>query len=40
VHLACRTQIASDGIGLALGTLSDLRGSIGTVSQPLLIRAR
>ncbi len=40
VHLACRTQIAADGIGLALGTLSDARGSIGEVSQPLLVRAR
>ncbi|MGY1680652.1 hypothetical protein [Geodermatophilus sp. SYSU D01176] len=28
-HLACRTQIAADGIGLCLGTLSDARGSIG-----------
>jgi hypothetical protein len=40
VHLACRTQIAADGIGLCLGTLSDARGSIGEVSQPLLIQAR
>ncbi|SDX74330.1 hypothetical protein SAMN05661080_01014 [Modestobacter sp. DSM 44400] len=40
VHLACRTQIAADGIGLCLGTLSDARGSIGEVSQPLLVRAR
>jgi hypothetical protein len=40
VHLACRTQIAADGIGLALGTLSDSRGAIGEVSQPLLVRAR
>ncbi len=30
----------ADGIGLCLGTLSDARGSIGEVSQPLLVRAR
>ena len=40
VHLSCHTQIAADGIGLCLGTLSDARGSIGEVSQPLLVRAR
>ena len=40
VHLACRSQLADDGIGLSLGTLSDVRGSIGTVSQPLLVQAR
>ena len=40
VHLSCRSQIADDGIGLSLGTLSDVRGSIGTVSQPLLVQAR
>jgi hypothetical protein len=40
VHLACRTQIAADGIGLSLGTLSDARGVIGSVSQPLLVQAR
>lgn len=40
VHLACRTQLGDDGIGLCLGTLSDARGAIGSVSQPLLIRAR
>ncbi|MGY1841863.1 MULTISPECIES: thioesterase family protein [unclassified Modestobacter] len=40
VHLSCRTSIAADGIGLCLGTLSDARGEIGQVSQPLLVRAR
>jgi hypothetical protein len=40
VHLSCRSQIADDGIGLCLGTISDARGSIGTVSQPLLVQAR
>ncbi|WP_448616191.1 thioesterase family protein [Modestobacter sp. URMC 112] len=40
VHLACRTQIAADGIGLCLGTISDARGAIGEVSQPLLVQAR
>ena len=40
VYLACRTQIAADGIGLCLGTLSDAAGEIGQVSQPLLVRER
>lgn len=40
VHLSCRTQIAADGIGLCTGTLSDVRGAIGTVAQPLLVQAR
>ena len=40
VHLSCRTRIADDGIGLCLGDISDARGSIGTVSQPLLVQAR
>ncbi|MGY2078272.1 thioesterase family protein, partial [Blastococcus sp. SYSU DS0828] len=40
VHLACRTQIAADGIGLCHGELSDERGSIGEVAQPLLVQAR
>ncbi|OMQ15186.1 hypothetical protein A7K94_0211295 [Modestobacter sp. VKM Ac-2676] len=40
VHLSCRTSIAADGIGLCLGTLSDARGEIGQVSQPLLVQER
>jgi len=40
VHLSCRSQLAADGIGLSLGDLSDVRGAIGTVSQPLLVQAR
>ena len=40
VHLAARSQLSDDGIGLTLGTLSDSRGPIGEVSQPLLVRAR
>jgi hypothetical protein len=39
-HLACRTDLADDGIGLAHGELSDRDGLIGEVSQPLLVRAR
>ncbi|MDK3256589.1 hypothetical protein [Blastococcus capsensis] len=34
------TQIAADGIGLCHGELSDMRGSIGEVAQPLLVQAR
>jgi acyl-Coa thioesterase superfamily protein/acyl-CoA thioesterase superfamily protein len=40
VHLAARTLLAPDGIGLAEGDLSDLTGKIGLVAQPLLVRAR
>ena len=40
VHLACRTQVAAEGIGLSLGTISDARGVLGEVSQPLLVRSR
>jgi Thioesterase-like superfamily len=39
-HLACRTRLADDGVGLAHGDLSDHDGLIGEVSQPLLVRAR
>ena len=39
-HLACRTQLADDGVGLAHGDLSDRDGVIGEVAQPLLVRAR
>ena len=40
VHLACRTTLSDDGIGLAAGELYDVDGSIGQVAQPLLVRAR
>ncbi|MGK5684967.1 thioesterase family protein [Actinoplanes sp. URMC 104] len=40
VHLACRTQLSDDGLGLASGELFDLDGAIGQVAQPLLVRAR
>ena len=40
VHLAARTDLTADGLGLAHGTLSDERGRLGVVSQPLLVRAR
>ncbi|MGY1709718.1 thioesterase family protein [Geodermatophilus sp. SYSU D00758] len=40
VHLSCRTELAEDGIGLCTGTLADPRGTVGSVVQPLLVRAR
>ena len=40
VHLACRTRIGDNGLGLCTGTISDARGVYGEVTQPLLIRAR
>jgi hypothetical protein len=40
VHLACRTYLADDGVGLARADLSDLDGLIGEVAQPLLVQKR
>jgi len=40
VHLACRTYLAEDGVGLARADLSDLDGLIGEVAQPLLVQKR
>ena len=40
VHLDCRTQLATDGLGLCSGVLSDEHGGLGEVSQPLLVRER
>ncbi|WP_030438552.1 thioesterase family protein [Actinoplanes subtropicus] len=40
VHMACRTTLSDDGLGLAEATLSDSGGKIGQVAQPLLVRAR
>jgi Thioesterase-like superfamily len=40
VHLACRTLLSEDGLGLTEGDLFDLTGKIGQVAQPLVVRAR
>ncbi|MEI4273439.1 thioesterase family protein [Klenkia sp. LSe6-5] len=40
VHLACRTSIGANGLGLCTGTISDAGGLVGEVSQPLLVRER
>jgi len=40
VHMACRTILSDDGLGLAEAALSDASGKIGQVAQPLLVRAR
>ena len=40
VHIAARTTLSADGIGLAEGDLFDATGKIGQVAQPLLVRAR
>jgi hypothetical protein len=40
VHLACRTTLSDDGLGIARGELYDLGGEIGEVAQPLIVRAR
>lgn len=40
VHLACRTHLADDGIGLAHGDMFDAMGLVGEVAQPLLVRRR
>jgi hypothetical protein len=40
VHLACRTHLTDDGIGLAHADLFDTDGFIGEVSQPLLVQRR
>jgi Thioesterase-like superfamily len=40
VHLACRTHLTDDGIGLAHADLSDTHGFIGEVAQPLLVQRR
>jgi hypothetical protein len=37
VHLAARTTLGADGIGLCHGHVADEHGGVGTVSQPLLI---
>jgi hypothetical protein len=40
VHLACRTYLTDDGVGLAHADLSDPDGLIGEVAQPLLVQER
>jgi hypothetical protein len=40
VHLACRTYLADDGVGLAHADLFDPDGLIGVVAQPLLVQKR
>jgi hypothetical protein len=40
VHMACRTILSEDGLGLTEGDLFDSAGKIGQVSQPLLVRER
>jgi hypothetical protein len=40
VHLACRTTLSEDGLGLTEGELYDLSGKVGQVVQPLVIRER
>ena len=40
VHLACRTNLAADGVGLAHADLFDPDGFVGEVAQPLLVRRR
>jgi hypothetical protein len=40
VHLAARTELTADGVGLAHGDLCDPGGRLGVVSQPLVVRRR
>jgi hypothetical protein len=40
VHLACRTYLAEDGVGLARADLFDSGGLVGDVAQPLLVQQR
>ena len=40
VHLACRTHLTDDGVGLAHANLFDTRGFIGEVARPLLVQKR
>jgi Thioesterase-like superfamily len=40
VHLAAESDVGTDGIGLTVGTLADSTGTLGQVSQPLVVAAR
>jgi hypothetical protein len=36
----CGTDLSDDGLGLTRAVLSDARGRLGEVAQPLLVRRR
>ena len=40
VHLACRTHLTDDGVGLAHANVFDTNGFVGEVAQPLLVQKR
>jgi hypothetical protein len=40
VHMACRTHLAADGVGLAHADMFDVHGFVGEVAQPLLLQGR
>jgi Thioesterase-like superfamily len=40
VHMACRTHLTGDGVGLAHADMYDLHGFVGEVAQPLLVKKR
>jgi acyl-CoA thioesterase superfamily protein/acyl-Coa thioesterase superfamily protein len=40
VHLACRTHLTDDGVGLAHADMFDVLGFVGEVAQPLLVQRR
>jgi hypothetical protein len=40
VHMACRTHLAADGVGLAHADMFDVHGFVGEVAQPLLLQRR
>jgi hypothetical protein len=40
IHMACRTRLTDDGVGLARADLFDLQGFVGEVAQPLLVQRR
>jgi len=40
VHMACRTHLTGDGVGLAHADMFDQNGFVGEVAQPLLVQSR
>lgn len=40
VYLAAESDVGTDGIGITLGELADADGTLGQVSQPLLVAGR
>jgi hypothetical protein len=40
VHMACRTHLTDDGLGLAHADMFDQHGFLGEVAQPLLLQSR